>query len=70
MMEEFGKREWLDDMPSKESQRYFVNWNFTSPHTVRIESGLSHAMEQYDRNPKLKSLMGDQTKGPSNKRMR
>jgi len=26
MMEEFGKREWLDDMPSKESQRYFVNW--------------------------------------------
>lgn len=47
-----------------------VNRNFTSPHTVRIESGLSHAMEQYDRNPKLKSLMGDQTKGPSNKRMR
>jgi serine/threonine protein kinase len=67
MMEEFGKREWLDDVPPKEAQKYFVNWNFTSPHTVRIESGLAHASEQYDRNPKLKSLMGENNVVPSKK---
>jgi serine/threonine protein kinase len=59
MMEEFGKREWLEDSPPKDSQKYFVNWNFTSPQVVRIESGLSHAMEQYDRNRKVQSMLGD-----------
>eukprot|EP01033_Poteriospumella_lacustris_P011218 gene11217-7979_t len=59
IMEEFGKKEWLEDAPPKDSQKYFVNWNFTSPQVVRIESGLSHAMEQYDRNPKIQMMLGD-----------
>jgi hypothetical protein len=40
------------------SDTHFLR-NFTSPHTVRIESGLSHAMEQYDRNRKVQMVMGD-----------
>jgi hypothetical protein len=26
MMEEFGKREWLEELPSKDIQKYFLNW--------------------------------------------
>lgn len=32
--------------------------DFTSAHTIRVESGLSHVMEQYDRNFKVQQLMG------------
>lgn len=26
MMEEFGKKEWLEDLPPREAQKFFVNW--------------------------------------------
>jgi hypothetical protein len=32
--------------------------DFTSSHTIRVESGISHVMEQYDRNFKVQQLMG------------
>jgi hypothetical protein len=56
--------------------------DFTSAHTIRVESGLSHVMEQYDRNFKVQQIMGSKpnsvtpvsakvstsTTGPSSKR--
>lgn len=66
LLREYGKADWLEDEPSKEDQKYFLNWNFTSPQTVRIESGLSHVMEQYDRNFKVKQLLGMDAKEYSN----
>ena len=33
--------------------------NFTSPHTVRVEAGLAETMEQFDRNFKVRKLMGE-----------
>lgn len=43
--------------------------DFTSAHTIRVESGLSHVMEQYDRNFKVQQLMGSKhdIPSPSNK---
>lgn len=35
------------------------NRNFTSPHTLRVEVGLANEMEQYDKNFKIRQLMGD-----------
>lgn len=34
--------------------------NFTSAHTIRVESGLSGAMEQYDKNFKIRRIIGDE----------
>ncbi len=39
--------------------------DFTSAHTIRVESGLSHVMEQYDRNFKVQQLMGSKVDVPS-----
>lgn len=36
--------------------------NFTSPQTIRIESGIAQVMEQYDRNFKVQQLMGTDTR--------
>lgn len=33
--------------------------DFASPQTLRIEFGLSNEMEQYDRNFKVRQLMGE-----------
>ncbi len=32
--------------------------DFTSPHTLRVEFGLSNEMDQYDRNFKVRQIMG------------
>ena len=62
LMKEYGKGDWLSDAPVRDAQRYFANWNFTSPQTIRIESGISHVMEQYDRSFKVQQLMGADAK--------
>lgn len=38
--------------------------NFTSPNIVRIESGIGHMWEQYQRNEKLQKLMGKDNPPP------
>ena len=48
----------LKPCPLHGFQKYFNNWNFTSPHTIRVEAGLSTMMEQYDRNVKIQRLIG------------
>jgi len=53
LMNDYGKGEWLQDPPTADEQEYFANWDFISPHIIRVESGISHVMEQYDRNFKV-----------------
>lgn len=77
MLKEYGKYDWIADVPSKREQAYFSHWlvfqlsvtiwvhrsclylrDFVSPHTLRVEAGLSHVMDQYDKNFKVRQLMG------------
>lgn len=32
--------------------------NFTSAHSIRVETGLSNVMDQYDKNIKIRTWMG------------
>jgi hypothetical protein len=41
---------------------FLIIRNFTAPQTIRIESGISHVMEQYDRSFKVQQLMGADAK--------
>lgn len=59
LMNEFGKSDWLEDKLTPDEDAYFANWDFTSPHTIRVETGISHMMEQYDRNFKVRQIMGE-----------
>lgn len=43
--------------------------NFTSPHTIRVEAGLSSMMEQYDRNFKVRRVIGSMRQGAAGKGM-
>jgi hypothetical protein len=36
----------------------FFSRNFTSAQTIRVEAGLASVMEQYDKNFKLRRVMG------------
>lgn len=56
----YGRDDWLNEVPRQDLQKHFDSWNFTSAHTIRVESGLSGAMEQYDKNFKIRRIMGDE----------
>ena len=32
--------------------------NFSSPHSIRVEAGLSHIVAQYEKKPKIRQIMG------------
>lgn len=63
LLVDHGKQFWLDDVPPPEADKHFVNWDFTSPHTIRVEAGLSKMMDQYDKNVKVQRLMGSAKDG-------
>lgn len=58
VMKDLGKESWLTDDISESDQKYFSNWDFTSTQTLRIEFGIANEMEQYDRNFKVRQIMG------------
>lgn len=58
LLQIYGKENFLIK-PSPEQQKYFENWDFISPHTLRIEAGLSHMMEQLSTNSKAQKIIGD-----------
>jgi serine/threonine protein kinase len=62
-MDKYGKTHFLDPAgaPPTSQQKYFASWDFASAHTVRVEAGLSHVMEQYDKNFKVRQIIGDMT---------
>ncbi|KAJ1392690.1 kinase-like domain-containing protein [Ochromonadaceae sp. CCMP2298] len=58
LLGEHGKGGWFDALPPERQQEHFVDWDFTSPHTIRVEAGLSSVMQQYDRSTKVRRIMG------------
>lgn len=41
-----GKECWLTDIPNWNQQRYFANWDFTSPMTLKLECGVFNAKKE------------------------
>lgn len=56
----YHKENWGTEVPKREYQPLFHNWNFTSAHSIRVETGLSNVMEQYDKNIKIRRWMGEE----------
>lgn len=46
MIMSFGKEAWLTDLPKWSQQRYFSNWDFTSPMTLKLECGVFNAKKE------------------------
>lgn len=57
-----GKGHYMDQVLDAEDQKYFETWDFISPHTLRVEAGLSRMMEQLVLNPKARRIMGESGK--------
>lgn len=60
LMTSLGKSAWLIELPDPKLQKYFNSWDFVSPHTQRVELGVTQEMEQYDTNFKVRQLLGAQ----------
>jgi serine/threonine protein kinase len=58
--EELGIEEvdW-SSIPSESDQSYFKSWDFVSPHTLKVEMGISNAIAGYNENFKVRQLLGD-----------
>ena len=48
--------------------RIFIHRDFISPHTLRVEAGLSHMMEQLVTNMKARRIMGESGKADGNRK--
>ena len=64
MMVDLGKEKLLRQEISEDKQKYFANWDFVSPYTMRVEVGIEQQMQQYDTNFKVRKLLGE-TASPS-----
>lgn len=77
MMSELQRSDWLSEAPNPADQKYFSDWNFASTQTLRIEFGIANEMDQYDRNFKVRRMLGEKavekggpgsTRSPTSKR--
>jgi len=59
MMVDLGKEKLFRQEIAPEEQRYFATWDFVSPYTLRRELGLANEMNQYDKNFKVRKLLGE-----------
>ena len=41
-----GKGNWIIDMPKWNTQRFFNNWEYTSPQTLKLECGVAEEIMQ------------------------
>lgn len=57
-----GKGHYMDQVLGAEDQKHFEAWDFISPHTLRVEAGLSQMMEQLVLNQKARRIMGESDK--------
>ena len=64
MMVDLGKEKLMRQQISEDKQKYFANWDFVSPYTMRVEVGIEQQMQQYDSNFKVRKLLGE-TASPS-----
>jgi serine/threonine protein kinase len=58
MLASLGKTQWNVEVPESEEQKYFAAWDYTSPHTLRVEFGIAQEMDQLDRNFKVRQMLG------------
>lgn len=66
MMGSLNKTEWLEDKPREKDDKYYKDWDYVSLTTLKMEYGLAHEMDQYDRNFKVRHLLGaDSKSGPA-----
>jgi len=58
--EEFGVEEvdWSSN-PTEAEQIFFKSWDFVSPHTLKVEMGISNAIAGYNANFKVRQLLGE-----------
>eukprot|EP00596_Hydrurales_sp_CCMP1899_P009984 CAMPEP_0119051758 /NCGR_PEP_ID=MMETSP1177-20130426/73269_1 /TAXON_ID=2985 /ORGANISM="Ochromonas sp, Strain CCMP1899" /LENGTH=615 /DNA_ID=CAMNT_0007031075 /DNA_START=237 /DNA_END=2084 /DNA_ORIENTATION=- len=59
MLASLGKTQWNVEVPETEEQKYFAAWDYTSPHTLRVEFGIAQEMDQLDRNFKVRQMLGE-----------
>jgi len=59
MMGTLNKTEWLEDKPRPQDDKYFKDWDYVSITTLKMEFGIAHEMAQYDRNFKVRQLLGE-----------
>jgi serine/threonine protein kinase len=59
MLKELGKSEWLNDKIAPSDQLHFAQWDFLSPHTMRVEFGLANELKQYETKLKVRQLLGE-----------
>ena len=45
-----GKGNWIVDMPKWNQQKYFNNWEYTSPQTLKLECHVAEEILQYNKN--------------------
>eukprot|EP00903_Cladosiphon_okamuranus_P021659 g19913.t1 len=55
----FNRKRRSAETMSPEDQKYFATWRYISPQTLRIEMGLSQAMEDIETNFKVMQLTGE-----------
>eukprot|EP00752_Nemacystus_decipiens_P006545 g5895.t1 len=55
----FNRKKRSAEKISPEEQKYFSTWRYISPQTLRIEMGLSQAMEDIETNFKVMQLTGE-----------
>ena len=51
MICQLGKEKWItDDLPKWNQQRFFGTWDYTSPHTLKLECQIAEDNQQYENN--------------------
>ena len=51
-----------NEKPTPEENQYFENWDFVSPHTLKVEMGIANAIEGYNKNFKIRQILGEDMK--------
>lgn len=66
MMCQLGKEKWItEEMPKWNQQRYFGQWDYTSPQTLKLECQLAEEAAQYESHMGSWNKMSDKRKNLS-----
>jgi serine/threonine protein kinase len=58
MTKQVGSPDW-SIVPHDSQQRHFEDWDYISPHTLKIEMGIAREMDVYDSNFKVRQVLGE-----------
>ena len=69
-MRNVERENWISEVPPPyRDQKHFDSWDFISTNTLKVEFGIANEMDQYDRNFKVRRIMGEQQKEKPTKRL-